>query len=162
MRRHWLAAIKQAGKGGSRPRSYGRKYAALQDLGEPQQGDRPSAVRLGDRNRPRRGGHKHPLSAHRRRCQVCTDVGDRYLFPTDELGGSRQLVFTADRARVAAKEVEVNKSRVVRAVRPHVQCQQGENAQGEGRAGREVGIPDVSKDLAGDRLVMTSATIKEE
>ena len=48
---------------------------------------------------------------------------------SDELGGSRQLVFTADRARVAAKEVEVDKDRVVRAVRLHIQCQQGKDPQ---------------------------------
>jgi hypothetical protein len=35
-----------------------------------------------------------PFAAHHRRCQVWIDGGDRYLFPTDELGGSRQNWFS--------------------------------------------------------------------
>jgi hypothetical protein len=55
------------------------------------------------RHNARLGGPKHALYAHHRRCQVWIDGGDRYLFPTDELGRSRQLVFASDRAGVAER-----------------------------------------------------------
>src|SRR5262249_2753379 len=147
------AAIKQVAEGRPWPGGHWWEYAALQGLSETQQGGGSGFVGYPENaDLCRRGGHKHSLATHQRGCQGWIDRGDRYLFPADELGRSRQLVFIADRARVATKEVEVDKDRVVRTVRLHVQGQQGEGPQGEGRAGRQVGIPDVSQDLSGDRL----------
>ena len=143
----------------------GRSCRPSSDLGEPEQGGRPrmssaipnmpTFVAGADTNTP-----FLPICAVR---QAWIDGGDRYLFPTDELGGGRQLVFIADVAGIAAKEVEVDKDRVVWTVGLHVQGQQGEDPQGEGRADRrEVGIPDVSSNLAGDRQVMTGGAIEHQ
>src|SRR5271169_1301256 len=113
MCRYRDAAIKQVGKRGPRPGSWrggSGEYAALEDLREPQQRHGVSIWVL------RLGRHKYALSAHLQRYQVWIDGGDRYLFPADEIGGTRQLVFIADRAGVAPEEVEVDKGRGVRTV----------------------------------------------
>ena len=67
-----------------------------------------------------------PLQAHRRCCQVCTNRVKRYLFPTDEVRRDRRLVFIADRAGVAAEEVEVDKDRIIWVVGCHIQGQHNE------------------------------------
>src|SRR5215469_15045798 len=111
MRRYRHAAVEEVTK--RDPRCRGGSGAFL-GLGQPEQGSRPSFVRYPENADFRRwGGHKHALAAHNRGRQVWIDRGYRYLFPADELGRSRQLVFIADRARVATKEVEVDKDRVV-------------------------------------------------
>ena len=48
--------------------------------------------------------------------QVRADRGEGHLFPADELGRCRQLVLIADIRWVAAEEVEIDKSRVVRTI----------------------------------------------
>ena len=151
MRRRRHAAVEQASKGGARTASFAER-------GEPQQGGRPNVVLYPVNSCLHRwGGHKHTLSAHRCRCQGWIDVGEHYLFPTDELGGSRQLVFIANDAGVATKEVEVDKNRVVRTVGLHVQGQQDKLAKG---ADREIVVSNVSSNLAGDRQIMTGAPSK--
>jgi len=75
------------------------------------------------------------------------------------------MVFTADRAGVVAEEIEVDKDRVVGTVGLYIQRQQGEEPCGlnrEARVGGYVSIPNVAKDLSGDRLVMTGAAIEDQ
>jgi hypothetical protein len=90
---------------------------SLERLNKPQQRDGGGSSGV-----LRRSG-KHSLQAHIRGCQTCLNRVNRYLLPTDEVRGGRQLVFIADRTGVAAKEVEVDKDRVVWAVGHHVQGQ---------------------------------------
>src|SRR5215472_16911502 len=164
MRLYRHTGIKQAGKGGPRPGGYWREYASLQGFSETQQGGRSTCVRDPENaNLLRSGRLKDPFPAHQRGCQVSSGKGgNRELSPADELGRSRQLVFIADLAGIATEEVEVDKDRVVWTVGLHVQGQQGKGYQGEGRAGRQVGVPHVSHDLAGDSLVMTGGAVKHQ
>src|SRR5215472_8937854 len=66
---------------------------------------------------------------------------------------------------VVAEEIEVDKDRVVWTVGLYIQRQQGEEPCGlnrEARVGGYVSIPNVAKDLSGDRLVMTGAAIEDQ
>ena len=83
MRRYRHAAVKQVAEGDP-------PTVIFLGLGETQQGGRSSIVLYPENADLRRWGrHKHALAAHNRGRQVGIDRVNRYLFPADELGGSR-------------------------------------------------------------------------